>query len=133
VVNISRWKKQDIDDTQLCGHVFRTGANDGAGIPVTETKKNLQDIINKVQAAIAGTTGNGRHADTAYMGTRYADDFRVCTTDLAKQNNMALIPSFWKVVARRKINLQTAFTPMPKEQRLLLRMCGWCCRNSCKS
>ncbi len=74
--------------------VLELGANDGLrGIPVAETKRNLQVIIDKVktkypdaQLVLAGMQVPPN------MGQKYATDFRSMFTELAKQNNIALIP-----------------------------------------
>ncbi len=94
--------------------VLELGANDGLrGIPVTETKKNLQDIIDNVKAAypqvelvMAGMQ------IPPNMGARYTNDFRSMYTDLAKQNNMALIPFLLEGVGgERRFNLQDGIHP----------------------
>ena len=74
--------------------VLELGANDGLrGIPVTETRKNLQSIIDKVKAKYpqAKLVLAGMQVPPN-MGQKYATDFRKTYTDLAKQNNMILIP-----------------------------------------
>lgn len=74
--------------------VLELGANDGLrGIPVGETKKNLQAIIDKVkkkypnaQMVLAGMQ------IPPSMGQDYALKFRNLYTELAKKNNMTLVP-----------------------------------------
>jgi len=74
--------------------VLELGANDGLrGIPLAETKKNLQDIIDKVKAkhpqiklVFAGMQ------IPPNMGQTYAGEFRNIYADLATKNNMILIP-----------------------------------------
>jgi acyl-CoA thioesterase I len=74
--------------------VLELGANDGLrGIPIDETRRNLQSIIDKVK---------GRYPQSKLvmagmqippnMGQQYATEFRDVFTDLAQKNNMALIP-----------------------------------------
>jgi len=74
--------------------VLELGANDGLrGIPITETKTNLQSIINKVKAkypqakiVIAGMQMPPN------MGQQYTSDFRGIFGELARKNNSSLIP-----------------------------------------
>lgn len=74
--------------------ILELGGNDGLrGIPVDETKKNLQSIIDKVLA---------KNPDTKMilagmqippnMGQDYIGAFRNLYPELAKKNNMAFIP-----------------------------------------
>lgn len=74
--------------------VLELGANDGLrGTPLSETKKNLQDIINKVKTkyptiklVFAGME------IPPNMGQAYTTEFRNIYKDLATKNNMTLIP-----------------------------------------
>lgn len=74
--------------------VLELGANDGLrGIPLAETKKNLQSIIDKVRQknpavriVLAGMM------IPPNMGQRYTEEFRTIYPALAKANNIALIP-----------------------------------------
>ena len=74
--------------------VLELGANDGLrGIPVLETRKNLQSIIDQVKA---------KYPDAKFvmvamevppnMGKTYASEFRTIFPHLAKKNDMALVP-----------------------------------------
>jgi acyl-CoA thioesterase-1 len=74
--------------------VLELGANDGLrGIPLSETRKNLQDIIDKVKA---------KNADIKLvfagmqippnMGQSYSTEFRNMFGELANKNKMTLIP-----------------------------------------
>src|SRR5687767_7325738 len=74
--------------------VLELGANDGLrGIPVKETRKNLQDIIDSVKTKNPDTkmimTGMQVPPN---MGNAYATAFRNIFPELAKKNNMALVP-----------------------------------------
>ncbi|MCW3111961.1 MAG: family lipase [Segetibacter sp.] len=74
--------------------VLELGANDGLrGIPVDETKKNLQEIIDKVKAKYpsAKLVLAGMQIPPN-MGQEYSLKFRQIFPDLAKKNNMALVP-----------------------------------------
>ena len=74
--------------------VLELGANDGLrGIPLEETRSNLQSIINKVrkknpevEIVLAGMQ------IPPNMGPEYTAEFRTIFPDLAKANNIALIP-----------------------------------------
>lgn len=74
--------------------VLELGANDGLrGTPLSETKKNLQDIIDivkakypKIKLVFAGME------IPPNMGQAYTAEFRTIYTDLAAKNNMTLIP-----------------------------------------
>ncbi|MFN8347833.1 MAG: arylesterase [Spirosomataceae bacterium] len=74
--------------------ILELGGNDGLrGIPATETRKNLQAMIDKVNAKYpdAKIILAGMQVPPS-MGKKYADEFRVIYPELAKQNNAALIP-----------------------------------------
>ncbi|MEI7586367.1 arylesterase [Runella sp.] len=74
--------------------ILELGGNDGLrGIPVTETRKNLQAMIDKVKAKYpeAKIILAGMQVPPS-MGKKYADEFRVIFLELAKKNNAALIP-----------------------------------------
>ena len=74
--------------------VLELGANDGLrGIPLSETRKNLQDIIDIVKSKnpeteiiLAGMQ------IPPNMGQDYTSEFRNIFPDLAKKNNLKLIP-----------------------------------------
>ena len=74
--------------------VLELGANDGLrGIPLEETKKNLQNIIDEVKGhnseviiVLAGMQ------IPPNMGLEYTKDFRNIFPDLAAENKLALIP-----------------------------------------
>jgi acyl-CoA thioesterase-1 len=74
--------------------VLELGGNDGLrGIPLSETKKNLQDIINKVKVKNPQTKllFAGMQIPPN-MGQKYSTEFRTMFGELAKKNSMALIP-----------------------------------------
>ena len=80
--------------------VLELGANDGLrGIPVPETKKNLQAILDKVKAKYPGVKLVLAGMEVPpNMGQKYAADFRAVFPDLAKKNNAALITFLLKGV-----------------------------------
>ncbi len=74
--------------------ILELGANDGLrGIPVAETAKNLQDIVDQVKAKYpeAKLVMTGMQVPPN-MGAKYASDFRVIFKQIAEKNNMALVP-----------------------------------------
>lgn len=74
--------------------VLELGANDGLrGLPIEQTRKNLQSIIEKVKAkypdckiVLAGMMVPPN------MGKQYTDEFKSIYPDLAKNNKATLIP-----------------------------------------
>ena len=81
--------------------VLELGANDGLrGIPLEETRKNLQDIINtvkeknpKTKIVLAGMQ------IPPNMGEEYTTEFRNIFPELAEENNVELIPFLLEGVA----------------------------------
>ena len=74
--------------------ILELGANDGLrGTPLSETKKNLQDIIDKVKARYPGSKLIFAGMEIPpNMGQAYTTEFRNIYTDLAAKNKMTLIP-----------------------------------------
>lgn len=74
--------------------ILELGANDGLrGTPLSETKKNLQDIINKVKAKYPDTKLVFAGMEIPpNMGQTYTTEFRNIYTELAAKNKMTLIP-----------------------------------------
>lgn len=102
--------------------VLELGANDGLrGIPVAETKKNLQAIIDKVKAkypqakiVIAGMQVPPN------MGPEYSADFRNLFPTLAKENNAALIPFLLEGVGgEARLNLEDGIHPTAEGHAIL--------------
>ncbi|TBO44378.1 arylesterase [Pedobacter kyonggii] len=74
--------------------VLELGANDGLrGLPISQTVKNLQAIIDRVKAKYpnAKMVLAGMQVPPN-MGAKYATDFKNMFPDLAKKNQMDLIP-----------------------------------------
>ena len=74
--------------------VLELGANDGLrGLPVSETRKNLQSIIDKVKKKYpeAKLVLAGMQIPPN-MGQEYSLEFRRLFPELAEKNNMALVP-----------------------------------------
>ena len=94
--------------------VLELGANDGLrGLPLEQTQKNLQSIIDKVLAkypktkiVIAGMLVPPN------MGPDYTASFRKIFPDLAKKNKATLIPFLLKDVAgQEKLNIADGIHP----------------------
>ena len=94
--------------------VLELGANDGLrGLPLEQTQKNLQAIIDKVKAkypkakiVIAGMLVPPN------MGPDYTTNFRKIFPDLAKKNKATLIPFLLQDVAgNEKLNIADGIHP----------------------
>ncbi|HEX8460113.1 MAG TPA: arylesterase, partial [Segetibacter sp.] len=94
--------------------VLELGANDGLrGVPVAETRKNLQSIIDKVKAKYpkAKLVMAGMRVPPN-MGEKYAEDFHKVFEDLAEKNNMALVPFLLEGVGGvKELNQQDGIHP----------------------
>lgn len=97
--------------------VLELGANDGLrGIPLDETRKNLQEIISRTkkkyshaQLVIAGMMVPPN------LGKEYTQQFRRLFVDLARQNNAALIPFLLEGVGGEpELNLPDGIHPTAK-------------------
>lgn len=102
--------------------VLELGANDGLrGLPLDQTKKNLQAIIDKVKAkypdvkiVIAGMMVPPN------MGPDYTASFRKIFPELAKKNNATLIPFLLQDVAGyEKLNLGDGIHPNQEGHRIV--------------
>ena len=94
--------------------MLELGANDGLrGIPLSETKKNLQAIIDKVKAKNPATklVFAGMQVPPN-MGQKYSTEFRNIYTDLAAKNEMALVPFLLEGVGGEPtLNLEDGIHP----------------------
>ena len=104
--------------------VLELGANDGLrGIDPEETYKNLQAIIQKVrdknpeaQIILAGMQM------PPSMGQKYTDRFREVFTELAKDENVALIPFLLEGVAGEpELNQKDGIHPTVEGQKILAK------------
>ncbi len=102
--------------------VLELGANDGLrGIPVTETKKNLQLIIDKVKEKNPETllVLAGMQVPPN-MGPQYSMEFREIFPSLAKENNMILIPFLLEGVGgERELNQEDGIHPTAEGHAIL--------------
>lgn len=74
--------------------VLELGANDGLrGIPLAETEKSLQSIIDKVRSKYPGVQLllAGMQVPPN-MGQKYATEFKNIYTELATKNSLTLVP-----------------------------------------
>jgi acyl-CoA thioesterase-1 len=95
--------------------ILELGANDGLrGLPIRETKRNLQQMILKSQRAGAAVVVAGMTLPLNY-GPDYIHDFEAMFPDLAKQYKTALIPFFLEnVAARMDLNQEDGIHPTAK-------------------
>lgn len=102
--------------------VLELGANDGLrGLPLEQTRNNLQAIINKVKdkypdvkVVIAGMMVPPN------MGPEYTSSFRKIFPELAKHNNATLIPFLLEDVAGyEKLNLGDGIHPNQEGHKIV--------------
>ncbi|MFD2550885.1 arylesterase [Bizionia sediminis] len=102
--------------------LLELGANDGLrGVPLTETKANLQSIIDvvrekspKTQIILAGMELPPN------MGKAYTTEFRRLYADLATSNNLLFIPFILKDVGGiAKLNLADGIHPNKAGHKIL--------------
>ena len=102
--------------------VLELGANDGLrGIPVAETKRNLQAIIDKVHTKYpeAKIVLAGMQIPPN-MGKKYAETFKEIYPDLAKGNNIPLIPFLLRDVGgEAKFNQEDGIHPTAEGQHIV--------------
>ena len=102
--------------------VLELGANDGLrGIPLDQTKSNLQAIIDYVKE---------KNADTKIvlagmqippnMGPEYTQEFRTIFPELAQENEIPLIPFLLDGVAGiPELNLEDGIHPTPEGHKIV--------------
>lgn len=102
--------------------VLELGGNDGLrGIPISETRANLQEIIDRVKAknpdvkiVLAGMQVPPN------MGRKYAQEFQQVFRDLAEKNNTALIPFLLEGVGGiPELNLPDGIHPTPEGHKIV--------------
>ena len=102
--------------------VLELGGNDGLrGIPLGETKKNLQQIIDKVKAKYPNSkiVIEGMQIPPN-MGQQYTTQFKNIYPDLASKNNILLVPFLLKNVGGdKKLNQQDGVHPTPEGHKIL--------------
>lgn len=102
--------------------VLELGANDGLrGIPLSETKKSLQSIIDKVKAKYPGTklVLAGMQIPPN-MGQKYTTEFRNIYPGLAIKNSMVFIPFILEGVGGEvELNQQDGIHPSAEGHRIV--------------
>lgn len=102
--------------------ILELGGNDGLrGIPAAETRKNLQSIINKVEAKYprAQIILAGMQVPPS-MGQSYANEFKKIFPELAQKNNIFLIPFLLENVGgERDFNQKDGIHPNAAGARLV--------------
>ncbi|UJH67751.1 arylesterase [Allomuricauda sp. SCSIO 65647] len=102
--------------------VLELGANDGLrGVPLAETRKNLQEIINAVKAKSSDTqiVLAGMQIPPN-MGPEYTTEFRTIFPELAAQNDIPLIPFLLEGVAGiRELNLEDGIHPTAEGHKIV--------------
>lgn len=104
--------------------VLELGANDGLrGLPIDQTRKNLQGIIDKVKQRYP----NAKIVMTGMMvppnmGTKYSNEFKVIYPELAKKNNATLMPFLLEDVAGdEKLNQADGIHPTAKGHEIVAK------------
>ncbi|SEK47470.1 acyl-CoA thioesterase-1 [Aquimarina amphilecti] len=102
--------------------ILELGANDGLrGVPLTETRNNLQSIIDAVRKKNSETTIilAGMQLPPN-MGPEYITEFRNIFPDLAQKNKLALIPFLLKDVGGiPELNQADGIHPTIEGQKIL--------------
>ncbi len=102
--------------------VLELGANDGLrGVPLAETRKSLQAIIDRVKAKYpAAKLVLAGMQIPPNMGAQYANGFRELYPELAAKNNMTLIPFLLEGVGgERSLNLEDGIHPTAEGHQIL--------------
>ncbi len=104
--------------------VLELGGNDGLrGIPLAETSKNLQAIIDKVKSKYPDVkiVLEGMQIPPN-MGLQYASEFKNIFPELASKNKTALIPFLLKNVGGdAKLNQQDGIHPTAEGHKIVVQ------------
>lgn len=102
--------------------VLELGANDGLrGLSLTETKANLQAVIDKVKKKYpqAKMVMLGMQMPPN-LGAKYTSDFRAIFSDLASKNSMVYVPFLLEGVGGvSKLNQQDGIHPTAEGHKIL--------------
>ena len=103
--------------------ILELGANDGLrGIPIKETKRNLQSIIDTVQSKIPDVkiVLAGMQIPPN-LGEKYTQEFKAIFPALAKDNSVHLITFLLQGVAgETELNQEDGIHPTAKGTKLVL-------------
>ena len=94
--------------------ILELGANDGLrGIPVQETKKNLQLILDTVRVRYPNAKRILLGMEVPpNMGGKYASEFRIIFREVAEKNKIPFVPFMLEGVAgNAKLNLKDGIHP----------------------
>jgi acyl-CoA thioesterase-1 len=102
--------------------VVALGGNDGLrGLPVSETRKNLAEIIERAQARGIRVVLAGMEAPPNY-GVPYTTEFRQTFSGLAQQYHVAFVPFLLEGVAGiPALNTADGIHPNPEGARIVER------------
>jgi acyl-CoA thioesterase-1 len=104
--------------------VLELGGNDGLrGLPLTDTRRNLQAIIDTVRRISPQTkiVLAGMQIPPN-LGADYANEFKEVYADLARKNDLVLIPFLLEGVGGvAKLNQPDGIHPTPAGHRLIAR------------
>ncbi len=107
--------------------VLELGANDGLrGLPLDQTRKNLQGIIDKVRIKYpkAKIVMAGMMVPPN-MGNQYTKEFKSIYPDLAKKNNAKLMPFILEGVGGdEKLNQADGIHPTVKGHQIIAKNLG---------
>jgi acyl-CoA thioesterase-1 len=102
--------------------LLELGANDGLrGVPLSETRANLQDIIDSVKMKSPDTTIILAGMELPpNMGQDYTSQFREIYSELAKENNLEFIPFILKDVGGiKELNQSDGIHPNIEGHKIL--------------
>ncbi len=102
--------------------VLELGANDGLrGIPLSETRKNLQAIVDKVKEKNPNTKFLFAGMQIPpNMGETYTTEFRNIYKELAAKNNMTLVPFLLEGVGGEpELNQEDGIHPTAEGHRIV--------------
>ncbi len=100
--------------------IVALGANDGLrGVKLSDSKKNLEEIIKKGQNSGAKIILAGMQIPPNY-GPEYTAQFKTLFNDLSKKHKTELIPFLLKNVAGQKdLNLEDGIHPNKKGYKII--------------
>lgn len=103
------------------GVILELGANDALrGVPPEKTKKNLEEIIQKLKKRNIIILLAGMRAPPN-LGEQYEQKFNAIYNELAQKYKTILFPFFLKdVAARKELNLQDAIHPNEKGVEIIV-------------
>jgi acyl-CoA thioesterase-1 len=100
--------------------ILELGANDGLrGLPIAAVRKNLETLIERLQAAAIPIIMAGMYIPPNY-GPDYSEQFHQMYLDLAKEYHLRLIPFFLENVAGHPdLNLEDGIHPTGQGYRVV--------------